>query len=214
MRILVILAGFFLLTACATSYDWPEDEHGADGGTEIGADADKAKEPGSASDNGSDHAGVVDVTEDYRLGSGDKLRIIVFDEPSLSGEFLVDGTGAVSLPLIGEIEASGKTVRELQRDIELALKDGYLNDPKVSAEVLNFRPFYILGEVNAPGTYPYTDGLTVLNAVATAGGFTYRANERVVYIRRAGELKERPYKMTSSTPVRPGDTVRIGERIF
>jgi protein involved in polysaccharide export with SLBB domain len=208
MRFLVILAGFFLLTACASAPDWPDDDHGAHDGAKAGAETDMTAEPGS------DHAGVVDVTEDYRLGSGDKLRIIVFDEPSLSGEFLVDGTGAVSLPLIGEIEASGKTVRELQRDIELALKDGYLNDPKVSAEVLNFRPFYILGEVNIPGTYPYTDGLTVLNAVATAGGFTYRANERVVYIRRAGELKEQPYKMTSSTPVRPGDTVRIGERIF
>ena len=154
------------------------------------------------------------TADEYRLGSGDKLRIIVFDEESLSGEFLVDGSGLVSMPLVGEITAAGSTVREFQRALEVALADGYLNDPKVSAEVLNFRPFYILGEVNMPGTYPFTDGLTVLNAVATAQGFTYRANRRVVYIRRDGETDERQYQLNSVTEVNPGDTIRIAERIF
>lgn len=153
-------------------------------------------------------------TEEYRLGAGDKLRIIVFDEADLSGEFLVDGTGMVSMPLIGEVTASGLTVREFQRGVEEALRDGYLNDPRVSAEVLDFRPYFILGEVNQPGTFPYSDNLTVLNAVATAGGFTYRANQRIVFIRRDGASEEQQYPLTSTTPVRPGDTIRIAERIF
>lgn len=151
---------------------------------------------------------------EYRLGTGDKLRVIVFNEAELSGEFVVDGTGMVSLPLIGEVMASGLTVREFQRSVELALSDGYLNEPRVSAEVLNYRPFYILGEVNQPGTYPYSDGLTVLNAVATAQGFTYRANQKVVFIRRSGEAREQRYELKSTTLVTPGDTVRIAERLF
>ncbi len=151
---------------------------------------------------------------EYTLGAGDKLRVIVFGEADLSGEFIVDGTGMVSLPLVGEVAAEGETVRELQRKIESSLKDGYLNDPRVSAEVVSFRPFYILGEVNKPGTYPYSDNLTVLNAVAVAEGFTYRANQKVVYIRRDGEMTESLYDITSTTRVRPGDTIRIAERLF
>ncbi|MCI5047545.1 MAG: polysaccharide export protein [Aquisalinus sp.] len=157
---------------------------------------------------------VTDDVREYTLGPGDKLRLIVFGEEDLSGEFLVDGSGIVSLPLVGEISAQGKTVREFQRSVESSLRDGYLNDPRVSAEVLNFRPFYILGEVNSPGTYPYSDSLTVLNAVAVAEGFTYRANQRVVFIRRDGATTEQQYPLTSTTPVRPGDTIRIAERIF
>ncbi|WP_306251547.1 polysaccharide biosynthesis/export family protein [Parvularcula sp. IMCC14364] len=157
---------------------------------------------------------VTDDVKEYTLGAGDKLRLIVFGEDDLSGEFLVDGSGIVSLPLVGEISVEGKTVREFQRSVETSLRDGYLNDPRVSAEVLNFRPFYILGEVNSPGTYPYSDSLTVLNAVAVAEGFTYRANQRVVFIRRDGETTEQQYPLSSTTSVRPGDTIRIAERIF
>lgn len=151
---------------------------------------------------------------EYRLGSGDKIRLNVFGEEMLSGEFAVDGSGMVSLPLVGEVEASGQTVREFQKTVEAVLRDGYLNDPRVSAEVANFRPYYILGEVNKPGTYPYSDGLTVMNAVAVAEGFSYRANQKMVFIRRDGEEKEVQYPLTSTTRVRPGDTVRIAERLF
>ncbi len=151
---------------------------------------------------------------EYRLGSGDQLRVIVFGEEDLSGEFVVDGGGQVSFPLVGEVSAQGKTVREFQRAVVDKLKDGYLTDPRVSAEVLNFRPFYILGEVEAPGEYPYLSGLTVMNAVATAEGFTYRADTRKVYIKRAGEVGEHAYMLTTETPVQPGDTIRIGERFF
>lgn len=154
------------------------------------------------------------IIEDYRLGAGDRVRVTVFGEPSLTGEFLVSGAGKISLPLVGDLQASNLTVAEFQRSVEAALRDGYLLDPRVSAEVLTYRPFFILGEVSSPGTYPYAAGLTVLNAVATAGGFTYRANTNRVYIRRAGGGSEESFVLTSRTRVAPGDTIRIGERLF
>jgi len=154
------------------------------------------------------------VDPDYQLGSGDKVRVTVFGEPTLSGEFYVTGSGQVSLPLVGEVKAAGLSVRQFQETVETALRNGYLKQPRVSAEVLNFRPFYILGEVSKPGTYPYTSGLTVQNAVATAGGYTYRADKNKVYIKRLGEEKETKMELTPSTQVAPGDTVRIGERFF
>jgi protein involved in polysaccharide export with SLBB domain len=160
-------------------------------------------------------AQVASVDLDYRLGAGDKVRIIVFGEDSLSGEFFVPGDpGTIAFPLIGDVKAGGLTVAELQTEIEAKLKDGFLKEPRVSIEVLNYRPFYILGEVTKPGQYPYTSGLTVLNAVATANGFTYRADTRRVYIKRANAPREVEYSLTSSTPVEPGDTIRIGERFF
>lgn len=151
---------------------------------------------------------------EYRLGAADKVRVIVYGEEDLSGEFFVSGAGKVSLPLIGEVQAAGLSVRAFQDEVQNALKDGYLKDPKVSVEVLTFRPYYIMGEVMKPGQYPYTDELTVQNAVATAGGFTYRANKGKVFIKRLGQNEEHSYPLTSSTTVAPGDTIRIGERLF
>ena len=151
---------------------------------------------------------------DYLLGPADKVRVTVYGEPSLSGEFFVTGSGLMSLPLIGEIKAGGMTVGQFQQVVQTALSDGYLKDPRVSAEVLTFRPFYILGEVEKPGTYPYTSGLTVLNAVATAGGFTYRADKKNVWIKHNGETTEQKSELTPSIVVAPGDTIRLGERFF
>jgi protein involved in polysaccharide export with SLBB domain len=151
----------------------------------------------------------------YRLGAGDKVRIIVFGEDSLTGEYLVPGgVGKISFPLVGDITAGGRTVGELEKELVDALSDGFLKQPRVSIEVLEYRPFFILGEVMKPGEYPYTNGLTVLNAVATANGFTYRADTHKVYIKRATDTKEQQYQLTTSTPVEPGDTIRIGERFF
>lgn len=151
---------------------------------------------------------------EYRLGSGDRVRVTVFGEEALGGTFVVDGAGAASLPLIGEVPAGGLTVAQFRDGVAAALRDGYLHEPRVSAEVVNHRPFYILGEVNRPGEYPYAAGLTVMSAAATAGGFTYRANTRRVFIKRADETTEQAHPLTSSTPVAPGDTLRIGERYF
>jgi len=125
------------------------------------------------------------VIPEYRLGANDKIRVITFGEDSLTGEFFIGGSGKVSLPLIGEVQAAGLSISQFQNEVETALKQGYLKDPHVSVEVLTYRPFYILGEVQKPGEYPYSNGLTVLNAVATANGFTYRANDKKVFIKRA-----------------------------
>ena len=155
-----------------------------------------------------------EVGADYVLGSADKIRITVFGEPSLTGEYFVSSSGKVSLPLAGEVQAAGLTLRDFHDHVVKSLQDGYLKDPKVSLEVLTFRPFYILGEVTKPGQYPYTSGLTVFNAVATAGGFTYRANTRKVLIKRASEPAEHEVPLSAETTISPGDTIRIPERFF
>ncbi len=155
-----------------------------------------------------------EVGADYVLGSADKIRITVFGEPSLTGEYFVSSSGKVSLPLAGEVQAAGLTLRDFHDHVVKSLQDGYLKDPKVSLEVLTFRPFYILGEVSKPGQYPYTSGLTVFNAVATAGGFTYRANTRKVLIKRASEPAEHEVPLSAETTISPGDTIRIPERFF
>ncbi len=151
---------------------------------------------------------------DYVLGPGDKLRITVFGEDNLSGEFNIGGNGRLSFPLIGDVPASGHSVAAVAQAITAALKDGYIKDPRVSAEVLTFRPYYLFGEVNKPGEYPYENGLSVLNAVATAGGFTYRANKKFVFMKRVRDIKELRVRLTPELTLLPGDTVRIGERLF
>ncbi|HUO22923.1 MAG TPA: polysaccharide biosynthesis/export family protein [Caulobacteraceae bacterium] len=159
-------------------------------------------------------ASVKASAHDYHLGAGDKLKITVYGEDTLSGEYLVSGTGKISFPLIGDVDVSGLTIPDLQQTLVDRLADGYLKHPQVTAEVENYRPYYILGEVTKPGEYPYENGLTVLNAVATGGGFTYRANTKKVYIKRANEPAESAVPLTTDTPVEPGDTIRIGERFF
>lgn len=152
----------------------------------------------------------------FTLGPGDRLRVTVFDQDELNGEYAVGPNGQLSLPLIGNIEARGRTVPDVQGDIRARLANGFLLDPQVGLDVLSYRPFYILGEVSRPGQYPYSDALSVVQAVAVAGGYTSRANTRRAYIRRAGEEVERAYPLNASVPiwVLPGDTIRIGERYF
>lgn len=150
---------------------------------------------------------------EYKLGPGDQLRITVYNEPELTGPFVVGSQGTIAYPLVGEVRASGLTVPEFSEALRVAL-EVFIRNPNVSVEVANYRPFFILGEVQRPGTYPYSANLTVLNAVATAGGFTYRANRSRVYIRHASDAEEHAYPLTIATPVLPGDTVRIGERLF
>jgi len=151
---------------------------------------------------------------EYKLGPGDKVRITVYGEPTLSGEFLVSTAGKISFPMVGEIDANGLTTREITTKIATKLSDGYILNPQVSSEVLTYRPFYILGEVNKPGEYPYTSDLTVIKAVATAQGFTYRANSRKFFIRHAGDVEEHEYPLDGNVYVQPGDTIRIIERHF
>jgi protein involved in polysaccharide export with SLBB domain len=145
----------------------------------------------------------------YRLGPGDALRVTVFGHEDLSGEFALDAEGNLSLPPVGEIRGGGQTARQVEAEIEAAL-GSYFLEPQVSIEVLNYRPFYVTGEVSAPGSFEYIDGMTVITAVALAGGFTYRAYQDGIAIERSGkECRAEP-----ATPVVPDDIIRIAERLF
>jgi polysaccharide export outer membrane protein len=151
---------------------------------------------------------------DYILGPNDKVRIKVYGEPDIGGEYEVDGSGYVSVLLAGRVKAAGLTTKQLERSITSALSKGIVRDPRVNVEIAAYRPYYILGEVKKSGEYPYRLGLTVLDAVASAGGFTYRANESKVYLRRAGVGVEEAYALDAPIPVFPGDNIRIPERYF
>ncbi len=143
------------------------------------------------------------------MGSGDKIRVIVFGEEDLGGEFQVDGNGRLSLPLIGELQAKGQTANSLEQEIAAKLADGYLQSPRVSVEISTYRPFYVIGEVNKPGEYPYVNGMSALNAIALAGGYTTRANEGPIYIRRNGSLREEKLEADQMTRILPGDVIRV-----
>ncbi|HWD26177.1 MAG TPA: polysaccharide biosynthesis/export family protein [Rhizomicrobium sp.] len=151
---------------------------------------------------------------DYRLGVGDKIHITVFDETDLSGDFQVDATGTVRLPLIGQVKAGGLTAHQLETQIANALAQGYLNDPKVAVEISDYRPFYVVGEVLKPGQYSFANGLTASSAIALAGGYTPKAVQSVIYVRHQGENTEHRMAATDSTAIRPGDVVRIDSTAF
>jgi protein involved in polysaccharide export with SLBB domain len=158
---------------------------------------------------------LVESGHEYNLGPGDKVRITVFGEETLSGEFIVANNGSVAMPLIGEVQAGGLTPTAFQATVQQRLEaSGMVRSPRVSADVTAYRPFYILGEVTTPGQYPYAIGMTVTKAVATAGGFTYRANNRIVYVTREGSGREVPVSVTAATWIGPGDTIRVSERSF
>ncbi|WP_233022597.1 polysaccharide biosynthesis/export family protein [Rhodopseudomonas boonkerdii] len=150
----------------------------------------------------------------YILGPTDRIRLKVYGEPDITGEYEVDANGNVSIPLAGQVKAAGLTTKQLERSITSALAKGIVRDPRVNVEMVAYRPFYILGEVKKSGEYPYRVGLTVLDAVATAGGYTYRANENKVYLRRAGSTVEEIYPMDAPILLYPGDNVRVPERYF
>lgn len=150
----------------------------------------------------------------YRLGLGDKLRVNIFGESDLSGEYQVSGSGVLAMPLIGDVPAVGLTARELEARLVQRYGAGYLRDPKIAVEVYDFRPYFILGEVEKPGRYPTLEGMTLLRAIATAGGFTYRANTKKVFIRRAGDTVEHQVDANSNLVIQPGDVLRVGERYF
>ena len=169
---------------------------------------------GQAISSGERYAASGGAGEDYRLGVGDKVRVIVYKQDSLSGEFQVNSAGDLSLPLVGDIKALGETTSAISKTLHDRLADGYLRDPRVSMEVLTYRPYFILGEVKTPGQYPYATGLTVLNAIASAQGFTPRADTKAVWIRRSGTEDEKLYRLSPDLKILPGDTVRVSERLF
>ncbi len=154
------------------------------------------------------------VPTEYRLGSGDKLKIVVFGHQDVSGEFVLDGSGNVALPLVGQFKAGGLTVTELQDSLQKTLNDKYIVNPRISIEVLNYRPFFILGEVGRPGSYPYVAGIDVLQAVALGGGFTRRARTSSVKIVRDGKDGRITLIASPEDPVLPGDTIEVERRLF
>ncbi len=168
--------------------------------------------PASVADPGTTDAGTKDLS--YRLGAGDKLQIDVFNQQDLTGEYTLDGNGRFSMHLIGKISAAGLTPTELEALLVSKLKPDYLVNPRVSVRVQNFRPFYIIGEVKSPNSYAYVDGMTYLTAVAIAGGFTYRAKKDRVYVVRGSDPQRDEIKLDVNEKVRPGDIIRVAERLF
>lgn len=151
----------------------------------------------------------------YRLGVNEEVRVITFGEQQLTGQFRIDDKGDIAVPLLGAIPAMGRTTGELERSIAKRLKDkGIMQEPSVLVDIVSYRPMFILGEVNKPGQYPYQPGMTVLTAVAMAGGFTYRAVTDYASILREADGHTVEGRVPRSMPVEPGDVIDIYERHF
>jgi len=152
--------------------------------------------------------------EPYMLNTGDKLRVIVFGQDALSNVYAIDAAGRISMPLIGSVDARGLTTQSLERAIENKLKSGYLREPKVSAEVDTYRPFFILGEVTTSGQYPFVNNMTIQTAVAIAGGYAPRAARTYAEVTRVVNGDLVTVNVPVTTPIRPGDTIVVKERYF
>ncbi len=154
------------------------------------------------------------ASDPYRLGVGDKLRITIYEEDKLSGEYTVDDGGNISIPLLPPIAATGLNTGELETAIANSLRKTLIRDPNVTVQIVTFRPFFILGEVKQPGKYAFVPGMSVETAVAIAGGFTYRAKTSAVEVSRPGADGLRKLKLSADAAVQPGDTIRVTGRLF
>lgn len=154
------------------------------------------------------------VADAYRLGAGDEIQLTVFGHKDLSGNFTVTGAGVVALPLIGNVKAGGLALLEFEQRVVKKLQPDYLKNPRISVEVVAYRPFFIIGEVKRPGSYPFVHGMTVVNAVALAGGYTRRAREDELVIIREHNVSRTIEAAGPQTRVSPGDVIEIPERLF
>jgi polysaccharide export outer membrane protein len=150
----------------------------------------------------------------YRLDAGDKLRVVVYGQEGLTNTYAIDAGGSITMPLIGSVPARGRTPAGLAAEISGKLRNGYIREPSVAVEIEAYRPFFILGEVAAPGQYPYVPNLTVESAVAIAGGFSPRAQRERVTLTHAGASGSMRVEVPLGTALGPGDTVLVGERWF
>jgi len=150
----------------------------------------------------------------YVLRPNDQVRVQVYNEPNATGVYTIDGGGFVSVPLAGRVHAAGLTPAELERAITKHVDGNILKDPHVNVQVATYGPIYIRGEVKQPGQFPYVPGLTIGDAVALAGGYTYRADESVAYVRSSASPQEVTRPLRADVPVAPGDNIRIPERFF
>lgn len=154
------------------------------------------------------------ISTSYKLGTGDKVRVTVFNEPDLSGEFEVNDQGQVALPLIGNVQIGGRSLSESETMIAEKYGESYLVNPRVSLQILNYRPFFILGEVQHPGSYPYVVGMTILNAIALAGGYTPRADKSDIVLKHGADQSAQEKKVGEDVMILPGDVIRVNERFF
>jgi polysaccharide export outer membrane protein len=150
----------------------------------------------------------------YHLDAGDKLRVVVYGQEGLTNTYSIDAGGSITMPLIGRVAARGRTPAGLATEIAGRLRNGFIRDPSVAVEVEAYRPFFILGEVAAPGQYPYVPNMTVESAVAIAGGFTPRAQRDRVTVTHTDASGTARFVVPPGTPIGPGDTVLVGERWF
>ena len=151
---------------------------------------------------------------EYRIGAGDHVKVTTYGEDRLTGEFTVNSAGVISFPLLGNVPAAGKTLAEFNAELQRRLGSEFMKNPQVSVEMVNFRPVYILGEVQKPGEFAFGERMSIYALVAKAGGFTYRANQKYAYVRGENDTVERAVRLSSATAVQPGDTIRIPERTF
>ncbi|MBR0894816.1 polysaccharide export protein [Bradyrhizobium tropiciagri] len=152
--------------------------------------------------------------EAYNLGPGDKLRVVVYGQEGLTNSYAIDAAGAITMPLIGSVPARGRTPAGLAAEITARLRNGFIREPSVAVEIESYRPFFILGEVQAPGQYPYVPNMTVESAVAIAGGFSPRARRDEVTLTHTDASGAGRFVVPLGTPIGPGDTVFVGERWF
>jgi polysaccharide biosynthesis/export protein len=229
MRKLVIAATALLLSACAQTWEGAPPG-AAPGGTGIMADNTIAEGPGAVSSvntlpaytasgirqpYGSDgEAAAYEHKQGYKVGAGDKLTIRVIGEEELTNDYLVDGSGHISMPYVQSLDVGGRTTPQVERLIAARLRKGFIRDPKVSVQVTELRPFFILGEVSDAGSFAYQSGMTVQNAIAIAGGYSARADQGAVLITRRNTSGTATVKSPVTTQVYPGDVIYVRERWF
>jgi len=217
-RLPVVMVSLLTLAACARQVPrYAAAPQGALAGSELDMRMYGAPQPASyAVRRVAQVVPVAATFEDspYTLDSGDKLRIVVFGQDTLSNNYTVDAQGAVSLPLVGAVEARGLTTSQLGSAIAGRLRSGYVRDPSVAVEIETYRPFFVLGEVTFPGQYPYVPNMTVENAIAIAGGFTPRASKDKVTVTRKVQGAPSRFVLPLRHPLRPGDTIEVSERWF
>ncbi len=229
MRISLLIAIALLLSACTEA--WEVDSPSAPpGGTGIMADDQLASGPDAVSSisqlpatkavgaippfSTQGQAAAYEFGSGYRVGAGDRLSIRVAGEQDLTGEYVVDATGVLSMPYVQSVPVAGLNTGQIERLVVRKLQAGYLRDPKVSVQAISLRPFYIMGEVTTGGSFPYQPGITVQNAIAIAGGYSTRADKGVVLITRRSATGTNTYKVPVTTQIYPGDIVFIRERWF
>lgn len=229
MRFLALIVLPFLISGCAETWEANPPE-AASGGMGVMTDGNVAQGPGAVASvtdlptrtpdgiqppyGAEGSAAAYEYDKGYRIGAGDRLTIRVVGETDLTNDYLVDGSGNISMPYIKTTYVGGMTAQVVEGTIAKRLRNGYLRNPNVSVQVTTLRPFFILGEVNTAGSFPYQPGMTVQNAVAIAGGYSARAHQGPVLVTRKNVEGTRTYKVPVTTQIYPGDVIYVRERWF